>query len=315
MTLSALLRVGLVLQIGIPAAVLAWLLPSHWTWLALPIAFLVAPAGTAVTLALEFALGAVVDPRTPALPLRNRIAIWWRETAISTRMFAFTQLVASRFVDPPLVRDPRRPAVLLVHGYLCNHAVWRAMLESGALNDCNVATVDLEPIFGPIERYAEVVAGAVERLRRAGGAAQVVLVGHSMGGLAIRAYLSRFGDAAVARVVTLATPHHGTVLALFGSGANAKQMRVGSVYLQQLAGALSPALAARFVCVATRDDNMIVPRSSPLLPGAQHVVVERVGHLALIEDARAWQVVRQVAQGAPPADSTPRPQPVIDSAT
>jgi hypothetical protein len=43
--------------------------------------------------------------------------------------------------------------------------------------------------------------------------------------------------------------------------------------------------------VATRDDNLIVPRSSPLLAGARHVLLDRVGHLAMIEDKRAWQVL------------------------
>ena len=313
MTLATFLRVGVILQFGIAVALSLWLLPSHLAWLALPIALLVPPVGTALVLTFEFALAAFVDPRAPGLPLRDRLSIWLQETAISTRMFAFTQLFAARIADPPLVRDPQRPAVLLVHGYLCNHAVWRALLDSGSLRGCNVATVDLEPIFGPIERYAEVVASAVDRLRGTTGAAQLVLVGHSMGGLAIRAYLSRFGDDAVALVVTLATPHHGTFLARFGSGANASQMGIGSSYLQQLARALPPTLAAKFVCVATRDDNMIVPRTSPLLPGAQHVVLERVGHLALIEDARAWQVVQQVLWRGPGTPATAH-QPVIDSA-
>jgi len=313
MTLATFLRIGLILQLGIAVALSLWLLPSHLAWLALPIVLLVPPVGTSLVLAFEFAVAAFVDRRVPGLPLRDRLSIWLQETAISTRMFAFTQLFAARFIDPPLVRDPQRPAVLLVHGYLCNHAVWRALLDSGSLGGCNVATIDLEPIFGPIERYAEVIAKAVDRLRAATAASQVVLVGHSMGGLAIRAYLARFGDASVARIVTLATPHHGTVLARFGSGANARQMGIGSSYMQELARALPPTLAAKFVCVATRDDNMIVPRTSPLLPGAQHVVLERVGHLALIEDARAWQVVQQQALGAPGVPATSH-QPVIDSA-
>src|SRR6185436_14252861 len=107
------------------------------------------------------------------------------------------------------------------------------------------------------------------------GAAQVVLVGHSMGGLAIREYLRQFGDTNVAKIVTLATPHHGTIFAPLGSGANAKQMAVGSPFMSELGRALSPQLAAKFVCVATREDNLIVPRSSPLLTGSRHVVLDR----------------------------------------
>src|SRR5262245_26137780 len=284
MTLATFLRIGLFLQTVIVAALALWLLPDGYAWLAVPIVALFPLGATGVALAFEFAVGAAIDPRSSKLPLRDRLAIWWQETLVSTRMSSFSQLFAARFPEPPLVRDPQRPAVLLVHGYLCNRAVWRALLDSGTLGACNVATVNLEPIFGPIERYADVLNGAVDRLHAATGATKVVLVGHSMGGLAIRAYLRAFGDAAVARIITLATPHHGTALAPFGAGANAKQMRIGSRFTTELAQALSPALVAKFVCIAARDDNLIVPRTSPLLPHAQQIVVERVGHLALLED-------------------------------
>jgi pimeloyl-ACP methyl ester carboxylesterase len=306
MTLATFLRVGLLLQSGIVVALALWLLPSGYAWLTLPIVVLVPLAANGLALAFEFGVGAAVDPRTPRLSLRDLLAIWWEETLVSTRMFSFSQLFAARFPEPPLLRDPQRPAVLLVHGYMCNRAVWRTLLDSGTLGACNVATVDLVPIFGPIERYADVINSAVGRLRAATGATQVVLVGHSMGGLAIRAYLRRFGDAAVARVITLATPHHGTALAPLGTGANAKQMRIGSAFTTELRQALSPALVAKFICIATRDDNLVVPRTSPLIPDAQQIVVDRVGHLALLEDERAWRAIRDAA--------APR-QRVIDSAT
>ena len=300
MTVATFLRLGLALQVGVAAACALWLLPDELRWLAIPIALLVPLVATALVLAGEFAVGAIIDPRASPLPKREVLRIWWEETAISTRMFSFAQLFATHFADPPLVHDPTRPAVLLVHGYLCNRAVWRALLESGKLSACNVATIDLAPILAPIDRYAQVINDAVTRLRAATGAPQVVLVGHSMGGLAIRAYLREFGDAAVAKIITLASPHQGTFFGRFGTGANAKQMAVGSPFMQRLAQAMSPTVAAKIVCVATRDDNLIVPRSSPLLPGARHVVLDRVGHLALIEDERAWQVLLEESQPARP---------------
>ena len=315
MTLPTFLRLGLLLQTGVVVALALWLLPSGYGWLALPIAALVPLVVNGAAIAFEFGVGAAVDPRTSKLPVRARVAIWWQETLVSTRMFSFSQLFAAGFPEPPLVRDPQRPAVLLVHGYVCNRAVWRALLDSGTLAACNVATVNLEPIFGPIERYADVINEAVDRLLAATGATRVVLVGHSMGGLALRAYLGKFGDAAVARVITLATPHHGTALAPLGTGANAKQMRIGSGFMKQLEQALSPALVAKFVCIATRDDNMVVPRTSPLLPGAQQIVIERVGHLALLEDERAWRAIGNALQVTPDRGAAAPRQRVIDSAT
>jgi len=95
----------------------------------------------------------------------------------------------------------------------------------------------------------------------------------------------------VLKVITLATPHHGTVFGPLGAGANAKEMAGQSAFMRELAQGLTPALLAKFVCVATCDDNLIVPRSSPLLPGTRQILLDRVGHLALIEDERAWHVL------------------------
>ena len=291
MTLATFLRIGLIAQVGGGALLAGWLLPGDLRWLALVVGLLVPLVGAGIGLAIEFIVGAIADPRLPPLPLSALVAVWWQETTVSARVFGIAQPFRAAFPEPALLRDPQRPAVLFVHGYLCNRAVWRPLLASGTLADCNIATVDLEPLFGPIDRYAAVVHAAVERLRAATGAVRVVIVAHSMGGLATRVYLRDYGDAAVARVITLAAPHHGTIFGSMGAGANAKQMAVGSDFLQGLGQAMTAALAAKFVCIATRDDNLIVPRTSPLLPGARHVLLDRVGHLALTEDARAWQAL------------------------
>lgn len=314
MTLATFLRIGLLLQVGLGALCAWWLLPVTLQWLALPIGLLVPLVGTGLVLGVQFAVGAIVDRRTPPLSLRQILAVWWSETWISTRMFSFAQPFAAQFPEPVLARDPQRPAALLVHGYLCNRAVWRPLLDSGTLSGCNVATVNLEPILGSIDRYADVIQAAVERLRAATGADQVALVGHSMGGLAIRAYLRKFGDASVQKAITLATPHQGTVFGSLGAGANAKQMAPNARYLQELGTAVTPAHLAKFVCIATRDDNLIVPRTSPLLPGARHHVLDRVGHLALIADPRAWSIVREELAAPAARSTTATDQRVIDSA-
>ena len=188
-----------------------------------------------------------------------------------------------------MVRDPARPAVLLVHGYMCNRAVWRGWLPRLS-STANVATLNLEPVFGPIEGYAGRIAQAVERLREASGAPQVTIVAHSMGGLATRAYLRSHGTSAVCRVITVATPHYGTVFARLGLGCNARQMRPDSDFLRALNAAPEP---VPFVCVAASDDNLIVPRASPLLSGWPSIRIERVGHLAMLNDARVLEAVME----------------------
>ncbi|HXF45208.1 MAG TPA: alpha/beta fold hydrolase [Burkholderiaceae bacterium] len=291
MTTANVLRLWLAATFAVGTLVAAWLLPESargWAWaggVALPLALI------PVVLALEFSLAALFDPRAPRAPVAQVLAVWAHEVAVSWRMFLFEQPFRAGFREPAVERDSHRPAVLLVHGYLCNRAVWRPLLDSRALAHCNLATVNLEPVFGSIDAYADRIAAAVDRLRAASGAERVVLIGHSMGGIAIRAYLRRCGDGHVARVITIASPHGGTLLGRLGHGVNARQMARGSAYLAALEAALTPALRSKFVCLATRDDNMIIPRTSPLMPGARHVVFDRVGHLAMVVDVRVWQAL------------------------
>jgi pimeloyl-ACP methyl ester carboxylesterase len=292
MSLAGILRISLALQFVAGTLLGVWLLPDGAAlWQAFAIAIALPVAGTAFVLAIEFAVGALVDPRQPRSSIGNVLRVWLGETWCSLRVFAWRQPFASNFAEPALAADPQRPALLLIAGYVCNRAVWRPLLDSGQLAACNIATVNLEPVFDSIDHYAAEIDAAIARLRDATGAARVMLVCHSMGGIAARAYLRRHGHAAIDRVITLASPHHGTIFGVLGHGDNARQMARGSEYLTTLAGAETLEIRRRFVCIATRDDNLVIPRSSPLLPDAEHHEIDGVGHLALLEDPRAWALI------------------------
>lgn len=313
MTLRLLLRLSLALQLAAGALLFWWLLPEGTApiWIACAVAALPV-AATALVLGFELAVGAVLDPRSPRAPLAQVLRVWLGETVVSVRAFGWRQPFGAGFAEPPLARDPQRSAVLLLHGYVCNRAVWRPLLASGRLDHCNVATLDLLPVFGDIDGYATQVAQAVDRLRAASDAPRVILVCHSMGGLAARCYLRRFGTRAVQRLITLATPHSGTVFGRMGHGINGRQMATGSDFLRQLAADTTGEVRQMTACIASADDNLIVPRSSPLLPGAVHQVIDGVGHLALIEDPRAWSLlVAQIAL-AGAALSAPGQTPKVD---
>jgi predicted alpha/beta hydrolase family esterase len=294
-------------SIGVPlagAALAIWLLPEPVEPWQAALAAVTAPVLLVTALlAIEFTVAAAADPRSPRQSLPRVLRMWLQEASVSLRLFMWRQPWRSGFPEPPLTREPQRPALLLIAGFMCNRAAWKPLLDSGLLRDFNVATANLEPIFGDIDAYAEVVHRAVEKLRAATGAARVVLVGHSMGGLAARVYLRKHGDAHVARIVTLASPHHGTIFGRLGHSRNARQMARGSRFIQQVA-AHDRGRWTRFTTVTTRDDNLVVPRSSPLLPGAKQVEIDGVGHLALIEDPRVWRIIAEEVRSA----FTPTPQ-------
>lgn len=159
----------------------------------------------------------------------------------------------------------KRPPVLLIHGYGCARPAWwylsRRLQTAGWL----VATIDLEPVYASIDDYLAPLAHRIDAVLAETGADQLILVGHSMGGLVARAYVQRFGLARVARLVTLGTPHLGSRLAHIGFGENACQMRPGSAWLQAIA-----ASAARpdTVVIYSPHDNFVMPQSHLVLTGA-----------------------------------------------
>ena len=294
--LSRILRIGAGFEL-LAAIALAAALVHYGTspWLAVTTAVMLPLAVQGVPLAIEFAIGALVDRRPVARLGPLALArVWWGETWRSFKVFNVDQPWRAGFPEPAVVHDPSRPAALFIHGYMCNRATWRPWLVDRVLAQrWNCATVNLEPVFGAVDRYTDIVHAAVERLRAASGAERVTLVCHSMGGLVARAYLRANGHGAVARVITIDTPHHGTLFARFGHGDNTRQMRVACDYVRGLAESDEP---VEFVCFASQHDNLVVPRDGQILACAEAVWFERIGHLAMSDSDEVLKKLIEVVE-------------------
>lgn len=185
----------------------------------------------------------------------------------------------------PRPDTPLRPAagqvpVLLIHGYNCNRGFWWWLKPRLEAQGRSVATLTLEPLYGGIDGYAEQIARRVEALCRETGAARVALAGHSMGGLAGRAYLRRYGETRVTRLITLATPHQGSELARLGLGRNAREMEPGSAWLKELAQSELP-FPVPCIAYYSPHDNFVMPQTNARLGGAENRPLPGLGHLAM----------------------------------
>ena len=251
-------------------------------------------------------------------PLHHRIGMW---AAVHLFLGEFrSTMTASSWTMPFRTfakRVPARPRglpALLVHGYGCNSGYWHSM--SKALQKANIThhAVDLEPVIGGIDEYAPLIHRAVETLCRETGHDKVIIVAHSMGGLASRAYLRDYGSEKVARLITLGTPHHGTSLAHFGVGLNTHQMRwtateqegLASEWLRVLKAAENPAVYRLVVSIYSHHDNIISPQTSSHLDGAKNIELNGIGHVALGFDPEVQaMVIREIrdasARAAQPA--------------
>lgn len=305
----ARLQLGLLIgQFVLGVALAGWLAGSGRAAIgtAVAVGVLLPLALHAAVLTIDFALAWSVRGSRPAdgprpaflRGLRDWTVAWAREIVDSTRTFSFAQpLLARRAFAAGVPADERLP-VLLIHGYFCNRALWRPMAARLAAAGHAVDAIDLEPPFASIDDYAPRIAAAVDALRARTGASHVALVGHSMGGLAARAYLRAYGDDAVACVVTLGTPHRGTVHARFGRGRNVRQMRRDSEWLRALAAVEPPERLARFTVVLSWQDNIVAPQTIQTLPGARTVMLQGLGHISLAYDRRVSGLVLETLHAA-----------------
>ena len=220
---------------------------------------------------------------------------WLAECVCVVRVFCWRQPFRSGHIPDHLPGNGQR-GVVFIHGYVCNRGLWTPWLALLRRQDRAFIAVNLEPVFGSIDDYAPLIDQAVLRITAATGKPPV-LVCHSMGGLAARAWLREAGDdSRVERVVTIGTPHHGTWLGRFAHTPNSRQMKLASRWLQQLERDEPPARRARFTCWYSNCDNIVFPPSTAALPGAANHLVTGQAHVALaFEPALMKATLAQVA--------------------
>ncbi len=228
------------------------------------------------------AMNASLRPAPMRLGAGQMIILWLREIVMAWSVLLFLMPFERWLMrrDIPGTRVDR-PPVLLIHGYVNNAGalfiLWRAIKSAGF----GVHTINLEPVYADIDAYAALIEARLMQIQHAGGGRPVTLVCHSMGGLAARAYLRAHGGTRVARVITLGTPHAGTLLAATAAGANGRQMRPQSAWLAELAGFERAAWPCPMVSVYSHDDNVVVPQLSAHLAGARNLSLAGIGHISL----------------------------------
>lgn len=273
-------------------AALAWLAGS---WARSP---LLAVAG-AVTIAMAYSLVLALelvalriagsgDP-APSPGCVDLVRAWAKETIFALMVFGWRQPFRWREVPDRLECEapgsPRRGAVF-IHGFACNRGFWTPWLKRMHQLDRPFIAINLEPVFGSIDLYVPIIDDAVTRVTAATGLPPV-LVCHSMGGLAARAWLaSGSAHERVDHVITIAAPHHGTWLARFSRLTNGRQMQIASEWLRSLAQAEDARAHTRFVCWYSNCDNVVFPVSSATLPEADNRFMPGMAHVDLAFDAR-----------------------------
>jgi triacylglycerol lipase len=239
------------------------------------------------------------------LRLNSHSPVDFGDTLTAMGKEAWTRSLSFTFVQPfekwlmaqgPEPKPGAGMPVLLVHGYVCNRGIWRAMRRMlGERVPNALFTASLEPPFARIDDYLPQLAARVDEICDATGSQKIVIIAHSMGGLVTRAYVARVaGTERVARLVTIASPNHGTKMARLGIGRNVRQMYCGNAWLTKLEEDEKHRRGAVPVtCIYSENDDLILPANSCRLPNANNIALRGEGHVSLLYSAHVADLVAQ----------------------
>jgi triacylglycerol lipase len=238
------------------------------------------------------------------------------------------------------------PPIVFVHGNGDNAAVWQTSawrFESNGWPRDRLHAIDLpyplareddtraQPGRTSTAEHMAFLKGEVEKVLRATGAKQVVLVGNSRGGYAIRNFVQNGGGAGVVSHAILGgTPNHG-VWALPEFGPNSEFNGTGAF----LTALNAPKNAAgdevtgpvKWMTIRSAENDKFaqpdglwigrrgqptnVTFAGPELKGANNVVIPRIDHRETSFSAQAFAPTYQFITGRAPATTEITPEPRV----
>lgn len=189
---------------------------------------------------------------------------------------------------PQLPKRPDTP-IIMVHGLFHNSSAWllykRWLARYGLTNTASFYYSS----FKSFEEISQELDAYMKQFFSRYPTAKPVLVGHSMGGLLLRNWLSTASQAKqTAGVVTLGAPMHGSKLAIFSALSLGRKLEFNGALIKQIEQQEQTAHPLDIPCHAFFSplDNMVLPQKSVSTP-PEHWHTHKtkpVSHLAMLID-------------------------------
>lgn len=271
------------------AAAFGWL---AWRWPVSPgeaiagalLVLLIAP----LVLGIELCIVAWIARSEASVPVPTSAQLlraWLSESVHWYRTFCWRQPFRWQLAPDDLQGGTEgQSGVVLVHGFMCNRGFWNAWLRELRARGHACVAINLEPPFAAIDDCVPCIDEGVQRIVRLTGRPPV-LVCHSMGGLAARAWWRASGGRhRVARIITIGSPHAGTWLARFSRRPNGRQMQLRSGWLRELLAAEGRQALPPVTCWYSNCDNVVFPARTATLDCADNRFIPGRAHVALAFD-------------------------------
>ncbi|HEY1555241.1 MAG TPA: alpha/beta fold hydrolase [Kofleriaceae bacterium] len=216
--------------------------------------------------------------------VRAALGEWGMAIALSAaRPIGFLPLPGAHAHGP-------RPIIAL-HGYAMNRANFLPLAF-------RLARAGLGPVvgfeywtLGRTAAAARQLAWFVDRVRTQTGAAEVDLIGHSMGGVVAHYYVALLGgDGVVKNLITIGSPHGGTDVSAAGLGYAMRELGGGSQLVKRLAAAPAPA-HTHLTTIVSHADALVPAARQPPLAGAERIELADLGHVAMLGSRRVARAI------------------------
>jgi triacylglycerol esterase/lipase EstA (alpha/beta hydrolase family) len=143
-----------------------------------------------------------------------------------------------------------------------------------------------------MNEYARAVKTFATQIQEETGQPNLILIGHSMGGI-ISSMVAMEEPDAICSVITIGSPMNGTHLAKLGLGQNAREMERESQCLLHLNEQLKAKTNTQFYHMGTKTDQIVIPAHSALRGSCpeNEFLFEDLGHASLLFSPRVADVL------------------------
>jgi pimeloyl-ACP methyl ester carboxylesterase len=174
-----------------------------------------------------------------------------------------------------------RDVVMLVHGLFATAGVLRPLRREIEMRTGAFSTSFTHP---PGPGIASIARDIAEAVRAISGEARIHLIGHSIGGVAVRYFVQELGgDPRVVQTISIGSPFQGARPARLFPAPVGRDIAPGSALLERLAEGARRCLAVPHLSIAGLEDH-VVP-SGAFLAASERVSVPGCGHNSLLYHA------------------------------